>query len=87
MTIDIIHNRTAKEERENRDCVWEMGEVEGKTSEFGHGMKELWALDDSYVNMNHGSYGATPREVTAAAIKYREEVERNPDAVRGREQT
>ena len=32
------------------------------------------------VKMNHGSYGSTPREITAAAAKCREEVERNPDA-------
>ena len=32
--------------------------------ELGRGLLPLWALEDGITFLNHGSYGATPREVT-----------------------
>ena len=39
----------------------------------------LFALNASYLNMNHGSYGAVPRAVLQAAQDTRYRVEANPD--------
>lgn len=38
-----------------------------------------WSLDSSVRYLNHGSYGAVPREVTAAQQLIREQMERNPN--------
>ncbi|MGA0793409.1 MAG: aminotransferase class V-fold PLP-dependent enzyme [Ilumatobacteraceae bacterium] len=38
-----------------------------------------WSIDSSVRYLNHGSFGAVPREVTAAQLSIREEMERNPN--------
>jgi selenocysteine lyase/cysteine desulfurase len=47
---------------------------------FGHGVLQLFALNNSYINLNHGSYGAVPRQVTQAAALWESTCELNPDA-------
>ncbi|KAF9483081.1 lolT-1 [Pholiota conissans] len=47
--------------------------------EFGHGMLKYYALDPSYINLNNGSYGTTPRPVTEAVHALSERIEANPD--------
>ncbi|MFZ9533256.1 MAG: aminotransferase class V-fold PLP-dependent enzyme [Ilumatobacteraceae bacterium] len=38
-----------------------------------------WSIDSSVRYLNHGSFGAVPREVTAAQQLIREQMERNPN--------
>lgn len=38
-----------------------------------------WSLDSSVCYLNHGSFGAVPREVTATQLALREQMERNPN--------
>ena len=45
---------------------------------FGHHLRGLWSLDPAIHFLNHGSYGATPRFVQAAQLRWREELEREP---------
>ena len=45
---------------------------------FGHSLRSLWTLDPAIHFLNHGSYGATPRFVQAAQMRWREELEREP---------
>lgn len=45
---------------------------------FGHDLRHLWSLDPAIHFLNHGSYGATPRYVQAAQMRWREEMEREP---------
>ncbi|KAF8194638.1 pyridoxal phosphate-dependent transferase [Pholiota molesta] len=47
--------------------------------EFGHGMLKHYALDPSYINLNNGSYGATPRPVIQAFSELSARVDANPD--------
>lgn len=47
-------------------------------------MRELFLLDPDVVFLNHGSFGACPREVLAAQRRWTEEMERNPVAFLGR---
>ena len=47
-------------------------------------MREHFLLDPDTVFLNHGSYGACPREVFAAYQQWQEELERNPVAFLGR---
>ena len=47
-------------------------------SAFGHGLRSLWTLDPAIHFLNHGSYGATPRFVQAAQLRWREEMEHEP---------
>ncbi|MGL4445630.1 MAG: hypothetical protein ACRCU1_18550, partial [Alsobacter sp.] len=46
--------------------------------ELGRGLLPLWALEDGITFLNHGSYGATPREVTAEADRWRARLESQP---------
>jgi len=46
---------------------------------FGRALRPLWHLDPSGTFLNHGSFGACPREVLAAQTAIREEMERQPD--------
>ena len=41
-------------------------------------MKEHWALDPSVVFLNHGSFGATPRQVLSVQDEYRRRMESQP---------
>ncbi|KAI0649148.1 PLP-dependent transferase [Trametes meyenii] len=50
-----------------------------KPPPFGHPLKYYFALDDDYVNLNHGSYGSLPRPVIFAATELAYKIERNPD--------
>ena len=47
--------------------------------EFGHDMLRLFAMDSNYTNLNHGSYGAPPKQVLNAAQAYELDMEKNPD--------
>lgn len=46
---------------------------------LGRGARALWALRDDAAFLNHGSFGARPRAVTAAQDWLRAEFERHPD--------
>ncbi|KAI0775301.1 PLP-dependent transferase [Trametes elegans] len=50
-----------------------------KPPPFGHALKHYFALDEDYVNLNHGSYGSVPLPVLYAATRKWYEIERNPD--------
>ncbi|GLB41511.1 putative aminotransferase class-V [Lyophyllum shimeji] len=46
---------------------------------FGHAVLKYFAFDPAYLNLNNGSYGATPRPVLAATDKLTLTIESNPD--------
>ncbi|KAI5827137.1 PLP-dependent transferase [Schizophyllum commune Tattone D] len=46
---------------------------------FGHALKEYFALDPDYVNLNHGFYGSCPSSVMEFAFDLGRKIERNPD--------
>ena len=48
-------------------------------SQFGHNMLQHFTLDPLYTNLNHGSYGATPKIVQESAQQFRLLTESNPD--------
>lgn len=48
-------------------------------SSFGHSLLKLFLLDPSYVNINHGSYGSSPKYVHEKLIQYQNRAETNPD--------
>lgn len=45
---------------------------------FGKAVRPLFGLADGIAHLNHGSYGATPREVSAAQRGYQDEMESEP---------
>jgi isopenicillin-N epimerase len=45
---------------------------------MGHELLTRWMLDPGISFLNHGSFGACPREVLAAARRVRERIEREP---------
>jgi isopenicillin-N epimerase len=55
-------------------------EVQSPVSDASNRFRPLWAIDPSLRFLNHGSYGAVPREVTAYRASLLERMER--DAVR-----
>lgn len=48
-------------------------------SKFGRHLRPLWHLDPDGIFLNHGSFGACPKEVLAAQSQWRETMERQPD--------
>jgi len=46
---------------------------------FGRHLRPLWHLDPDGTFLNHGSFGACPKDVLAAQTAWREEMERQPD--------
>ncbi len=47
-------------------------------TEYGRALRHLWALDDDMVFLNHGAYGATPRELLEAQDNWRKRMEAQP---------
>jgi hypothetical protein len=47
-------------------------------------MRELFLLDPGLTFLNHGSFGACPREVFDAHVRWQRETERNPVEFLGR---
>ncbi|MHB2167637.1 aminotransferase class V-fold PLP-dependent enzyme [Alsobacter sp. R-9] len=45
---------------------------------LGRSLLPLWALEEGITFLNHGSYGATPRDVTAEADRWRARLESQP---------
>ncbi|MFM1833392.1 MAG: hypothetical protein RLZZ461_1708, partial [Planctomycetota bacterium] len=45
---------------------------------FGRAARSLWELDPDLVFLNHGSFGAVPRDLLDLASARRREIERNP---------
>lgn len=48
-------------------------------TEFGRHLRPLWHLEPGGTFLNHGSFGACPKEVLAAQSAIRAEMERQPD--------
>ncbi|KAF7325620.1 Aminotran-5 domain-containing protein [Mycena kentingensis (nom. inval.)] len=46
---------------------------------FGREMRQFFAFEEDYVNLNHGSYGSLPLPILAACNELTMHVERNPD--------
>jgi len=46
---------------------------------FGRHLRPLWHLDPDGTFLNHGSFGACPKEVLAVQTGWREEMEHQPD--------
>jgi isopenicillin-N epimerase len=46
---------------------------------FGRGLRRQFDLENGTAFLNHGSYGAAPRRVLAAAARWRARMEANPD--------
>src|SRR5688572_27143530 len=46
---------------------------------FGRSMRRRFILEPGTAFLNHGSFGATPRAVLAAADRWRSRMEANPD--------
>ncbi len=49
-------------------------------STFGKHLRPLWHLDDEGTFLNHGSFGACPKEVLAEQSRWRLLMERQPDS-------
>ena len=47
---------------------------------FGRHLRPLWHLEPDGTFLNHGSFGACPKDVLAAQSAIREEMERQPDS-------
>ena len=56
-----------------------MVEAKQASVPFGHNVLQYFALNKSYVNLNHGSYGATSLSVLKAAESYEMAMEQRPD--------
>ncbi|HEY9568777.1 MAG TPA: aminotransferase class V-fold PLP-dependent enzyme, partial [Thalassobaculum sp.] len=52
---------------------------------FGAAVRRLFQLEDGSIYLNHGSYGATPRAVTAAQRRWQERLEAEPSRFMERE--
>ncbi|MCY4454347.1 MAG: aminotransferase class V-fold PLP-dependent enzyme [Immundisolibacterales bacterium] len=47
-------------------------------SGYGRGLRHLWALEEDMVFLNHGAYGATPRELFERQNEWRVRMEAQP---------
>ena len=47
--------------------------------QFGHQLVKLFAMNSTYTNLNHGSFGVVPRVVTADMYKWDALTEECPD--------
>ncbi|HEY1413769.1 MAG TPA: aminotransferase class V-fold PLP-dependent enzyme, partial [Rhodopila sp.] len=47
-------------------------------SVLGHSIRSEWDLDPAFLTVNHGSFGATPRQVIAAQRHWQDRMERQP---------
>jgi hypothetical protein len=47
--------------------------------QYGHELLKLFAMNATYINLNHGSFGAVPRIVTADMHKWEALTEECPD--------
>lgn len=54
-------------------------ERSGASASFGRAMLSEFQYDPEYRTFNHGSFGATPRVVTAALREYQDRMEARPD--------
>lgn len=52
---------------------------------FGAPVRRLFQLEDGSIYLNHGSYGATPRAVTAAQRRWQDRLEAEPSRFMDRE--
>lgn len=52
--------------------------VTGTPNEFGRAARRHWWLDPDCIFLNHGSFGATPRDVLAAQSEWQLRLERRP---------
>jgi len=52
--------------------------AEGGNRRFGAAIRPAFLLEDGIAFLNHGSFGATPRAVMAAAEEWRQRMERQP---------
>jgi len=52
---------------------------------FGRSMRSLWELSDEGTFLNHGSFGACPKEVLAEQSRIRKAMESQPDVFFGRD--
>lgn len=48
------------------------------SNHFGKAVRPLFGLAENVAHLNHGSYGATPREVLVAQRAFQDEMEREP---------
>ena len=46
---------------------------------FGKGFKKYFFFENDFINLNHGSFGATPKPVLQAQFQYQVEMESNVD--------
>ncbi|RIB04131.1 pyridoxal phosphate-dependent transferase [Gigaspora rosea] len=49
------------------------------TVEFGHSLRSKFLLEDDFIPLNNGSFGAYPKVIREALNSYREKFESNPD--------
>jgi hercynylcysteine S-oxide lyase len=47
--------------------------------EFGRSMRSQFLLENDYIPLNHGSYGAIPKVIREALREYQDRMEANPD--------
>ena len=52
-------------------------------AEFGKAVRGLWQLDPAVIHLNHGAFGATPRDVLQVQQELRDEIERSPSGYFG----
>eukprot|EP00931_Biecheleriopsis_adriatica_P110476 TRINITY_DN84769_c0_g1_i1.p1 TRINITY_DN84769_c0_g1~~TRINITY_DN84769_c0_g1_i1.p1 ORF type:complete len:459 (-),score=72.10 TRINITY_DN84769_c0_g1_i1:63-1370(-) len=53
--------------------------VTNSNSTFGHALLSEFVLEDGYTNLNHGSFGASPRAVLEAHHAWQLKMEQQPD--------